>query len=79
MKQRKIYLRKKAGRYVFECKVKGKTVYILAISQPYDDFILKLIESSFFTREKADKIKTILMSADYKDNSSSNKSGNCSK
>ncbi len=66
MKQKLIYLRKKGDSYIFESKVKGKTTFIYTIPKDYHKFLIKLIESGFFTKEKAEKIKTILQSSDYK-------------
>lgn len=64
---RKVYLRKKGKTFIFESKVKGQTKYLWTIPQPYENFLRELCKSSFFTREKAKKIMTLLVSADYKD------------
>jgi len=51
MKQKQIYYRRKGGKIVAEGKKKGKTIYLFTV--PDVETILK---SSFFTREKVDKI-----------------------
>jgi len=64
--KRRIYLRKKNDYYIFEGKRKGKTEYIWTIPKDYQKFLLELTKSSFFTRDKATKIREILSRLDYK-------------
>ena len=65
--KRKVYLRKKEKSFCFECKTKGITTFIWTIPKDYERFLKELCKSSFFSRDKANKIKTLLASADYKD------------
>ena len=76
MKQRKIYLRKKGKQYCFETKKNGKTIYLWTIPKDCYKFIIKLCNSSFFTEEKATNIKTLLASADYKNDKQENPNQN---
>lgn len=64
---RKVYLRKKGKKLIFECKIKGETIYLWTIPQPYDEFLKELCKSSFFPKDKASKIMTLIASSDYKD------------
>jgi hypothetical protein len=63
---RKVYLRKKDDNYIFECKVKGNTTYLWTIPKNYECFLKDLCKSSFFGKDKANKLMTILAVADYK-------------
>ena len=65
--KRKVYLRKKEKKFIFECKSKGKTKYLWTIPMPYDSFLKELCKSSFLPKDKALKIMTLLSSADYVD------------
>lgn len=65
--KRKVYLRKKEKSFIFECKTKGKTTFIWTLPNDYEKFLRELAKSSFFSRDKANKILMILASADYKD------------
>jgi len=66
--KRKVYLRKKENRFIFETKVGGKSTYLWTIPTNYENFLKKLCKSSFFPKDKGMKILTILESADYQNN-----------
>lgn len=65
--KRKIYLRKKGKAFVFEGKMKGKTIYIWTIPTNYEQFLRNLIKSSFFPKGKGNKLLAIFPCLDYKD------------
>lgn len=62
--KRKIYFRKKGEGYVFDCKVKSKTVHLWTLPKNAEAFLKKLCEASFFPKQKSNEIKTIMMSSD---------------
>jgi hypothetical protein len=81
MNKRKIYLRKKENRFVFETKIKGRTTHLITLPTDYEKFLRelcrlikglcpdcrKLIKSSFFSKDKWLEIEQKLVSADYRD------------
>lgn len=65
MKQRKIWIRKKKekgdlARYIVEGKRGKKTIFIWTISNDLTELLCHLIKSSFFSKEKGEKIAKIL-------------------
>lgn len=66
MKQLKIYYRKKGKSIIIEGKNKGKSVYLWTLPKDAELFLKNLISASFFTKEKADKLMTLLHCLDYK-------------
>ncbi len=79
MRKRKVYLRKKEKRYIFETKVNGKTKHLVTLPTNYYKFLKEvsrlirkqcpdcsdITKSSFFSKGKWLKIEQILASADY--------------
>lgn len=77
--ERKVYLRKKEGRYCFETKVHGKTIHLIDLPKNYYKFLHEMsrllthlpmeckqyAESSFFSPSKWINISQKLASADY--------------
>ena len=51
MKQKQIYYRRKDGKIVAEGKMKGKTIFLFTVPD-----VESILKSSFFKREKIDKI-----------------------
>ncbi len=67
MKSKRIYYRRKDKSIVIEGKQDGKSVLIWTLPNP-ETLLLELIEkSSYFTREKTEKIKEKLERLDTKD------------
>ncbi len=62
---RKVYLRKKGKTYIFETRTKGKSTYLFTISQPYEDFVKKLVKASFFPIGKSTQILRKIALSDY--------------
>lgn len=79
---KKVYLRKKDKRYVFETKIKGQTIHLITLPTDYEKFLREmcrlirglcldcqdLAKSSFFSKDKWLEIEEKLISADYKTN-----------
>ncbi len=87
MKQKKLYLRRKDGkRLCYETKVNNKTTHLIDLPKDHYKFIDELsrllinlcpdcrthTKASFFNKEKWEKIRTILQSADDRYNSDEN-------
>lgn len=76
MKKRAIYYRRKKKKIIIEGKKKNKTIYFLQL--PSAEKLLRLLiamnkgtpketkNQSFLTKEKIEKIKTLLESLDFK-------------
>ena len=82
MKTRKVYYRKKGKSIVIEGKRKNKTIYIFTLPKPEKlldalmPFTTRPLDErkkpSILTKEKIEKIKTILASLDFKKNKNEN-------
>lgn len=66
MNPRRIYYRKKEKRIIIEGKRKGKTIYLWTLPKSAEQFLREIIKASFFPKDKANKLMTLLLSLDYK-------------
>ena len=66
MKTKRIYYRKKGKSIIIEGKNKGKSIYLWTLPKDAEFFLKKIISASFFTKEKAQKLMTLLDCLDYK-------------
>jgi len=63
---RRIYYRKKGKSLIIEGKRGGKSIYIWTLPKSAELFLRELIKASYFPKDKANRIMTLLNCLDYR-------------